>query len=35
MIKKLVINLKLIDFDNLENNDFLVVNQFEVKVIKD
>jgi type I restriction enzyme R subunit len=23
--------LKLIDFDNLENNDFLVVNQFEVK----
>ena len=22
---------KLIDFDNLENNDFLVVNQFEVK----
>jgi type I restriction enzyme R subunit len=23
--------LKLIDFDNVENNDFLVVNQFEVK----
>jgi type I restriction enzyme R subunit len=23
--------LKLIDFDNIENNDFLVVNQFEVK----
>lgn len=23
--------LKLIDFDNLENNDFLIVNQFEVK----
>jgi type I restriction enzyme R subunit len=25
------LQLKLIDFDNLENNDFLVVNQFEVK----